>query len=648
MLIYGLLDRRRSAAALLALLLAGCSGHVPLQHSSTPLQIDAASPRLSEAPSALPDGAATRPSPGLLSSVTLSAADAPLHQIFAQISSVSHLNFVFDKEVWLEQKASLHLTGVSVEQALGDVLAAHALEYRVLDPDTIFVYPNTAAARDQYQETLIKVFFLEHAAASTVAASLKELLKPRSLALDERLNLLIMRDSEAKVRHAERLLATLDAPVPEVELEVQLIEVRRQLLTSLGIQWPEQVKLLLADSGRQLTLGELQQSSRRQLSLGPATLHGQRQSNDMQVLAVHRLRAREREKASLRIGDKIPVVSVASGRDAVLTESINYVDLGFKLDLEPMQVGVQDVALRLSLEASNQRGHIETRSGNVVPQIESQRVSTVLRLQNGQNQLIAGQRQRRRSEHGQDLPFIGDVPPLRHLAGDQERTVDSRELLIAITPRLIRPPVAATAAQMQYAAGAGDDWRTRPQRPLAPNRMPTAHLAGPLNATPDPKPELALPMQPPPQPAPATAVTSLQWQAPGSVNVGDSFTVALQVKPGEAIDSFQLALQFDPRIFEVKEVVEGDFLRQGLAATRYDSNIDTEGHVMVLGRRNAPNQGAADKEGVLVSLQMRALAPSEASRLAVLMAGPATTGGTPIGVSVPAPHTLRVQAVPSP
>ncbi|MGZ5819745.1 MAG: secretin N-terminal domain-containing protein, partial [Burkholderiaceae bacterium] len=175
--------------------------------------------------------------------ISIEFRDAELRQIFEVISMSSGLNFVFDKDVKTDQRTSLFLKNSTVESAVYMLLMSNQLEQQVLDANTILIYPNTLAKQKDYQQLTVKSFFLTNADAKTVANTIKTIVKSRDIVIDEKLNMVIVRDTPEAIKLVEKLVALHDTPESEVMLEVEILEVNRSRLQELGIQWPTSIGL---------------------------------------------------------------------------------------------------------------------------------------------------------------------------------------------------------------------------------------------------------------------------------------------------------------------------------------------------------------------------------------------------------------------
>ncbi|CAN7490617.1 general secretion pathway protein GspD [Pseudoduganella sp. LjRoot289] len=440
--------------------------------------------------------------------ITIEFRDAPLKQVFEVIARRSGLNFVFDKDVKTDQKASIYLKNSTVEAAVYYLLMTNQLEQQVLDGNTILIYPNVAAKLKEYQEMVIKTFFLANADAKSVANTLKTILKSRDVVVDEKLNLLIVRDNAEAIRLAERLVALQDVAEPEVMLEVEILEVKRTRLMELGIAWPSSVTFgpLISSGGTVLTINDLNHLNQRSIGVSAINLkaNANKTDGDSNLLANPRIRVRNKEKAKILIGDKVPVITttISPGTGGFASESVSYVDVGLTLNAEPTIYLNNEVAIRVALEVSNLVSQVETKSGTKAYQIGTRQASTMLQLKDGENQVLAGLINNEDRSNGSKVPLFGDVPILGRLFGSTTDDKQKTEIVLSITPHLIRNVQRPEAANAEFSAGTEGNFRRRPDpvarvqvlpptvgapgapgapvRPSAPQLPPPAQGAQPL------------------------------------------------------------------------------------------------------------------------------------------------------------------------
>jgi general secretion pathway protein D len=350
--------------------------------------------------------------------ISLEFHDATIKQIFEVIAHHSGLNFVFDKDVVTGQRASIFLKDSTVEAALYYLLMSNQLERQVMDGNTILIYPNVAAKQMEYREMTVKTFYLANADAKVVSNTLKTILKSRDVVVDEKLNLMIVRDSPEAIKLASQLVALQDVPEPEVMLDVEVLEVQRSRLMDLGIDWPTSLAFapLTTSSGNALTIDQLRRMNSGNIGVTgvSAVATARKTDSGSNTLANPRIRVRNREKAKVVIGDKLPSITttISSGVGGFASESVNYVDVGLTLNVEPTIYLNSEVGIRISLEVSNLVDTIKTSSGTTAYRIGTRSASTMLQLKDGENQVLAGLIKNEDRSSGSHLPGVGDVPLL--------------------------------------------------------------------------------------------------------------------------------------------------------------------------------------------------------------------------------------------
>lgn len=595
--------------------------------------------------------------------ITIEFKDVALKRVFEVISLTSGLNFLFDKDVKLDQKTSIFLKNSTIASAVHFTLLTNQLEQHILDGNTILIYPNTPAKQREYQELIVKIFFLANAEAKTVANTLKTIVKLRDVVTDEKLNMLIVRDSSDAIRLAEKLIAVQDVAEPEVMLEVEILEIKRTRLQELGIKWPDNLALtpLPSSTGGVLTLRDLRTNLNGGtigVGISPLVVNAKAQDTDANILANPRIRARNHEKAKILIGERVPNITTTSTATGFASESINYVDVGLKLDVEPSIHLDDDVAIKISLEVSNIVSQLQTKSGSVAYQIGTRTASTVLRLKDGENQVLAGLINDEDRRGVSKVPTLGDVPLIGRLFGSTADNNQKTEIVLSITPRLIRNIQRPEASLSEFRSGTDSSLRNRPVfgipvsassasvpkisiAPLGPSESGSqgvnlaatglAHVETPQREGGGIDGSLL----------PTINVTRMQWKGPAQVKINDAFALQLTMQSDQPVINLPLAVGFDNRSLRAIGVTEGEFLKQGGAQTRFTSRIDPKGQILITGTRLAGSGATASD--VVATINFRATAPMDAARVQLLTIAPADQKGRAILVPLPVPHTVQIQ-----
>ena len=393
--------------------------------------------------------------------VTLEFREASLKAVFELLSKSTGLNFVFDRDVKPDLKTTVFVKNTAVDEVIRFILVTNQLERKVLNENTILIYPLTPAKQRDYKDLVVRSFYLANADAKQTATMLRALVKTRDLYVDDKLNLVVMRDTPEAVRLAEKLVANQDLGEPEVMLELEVMEVGTSLLTQLGVQWPGQVNVGLVGSGN--TPGTVTGKEFSHLNAGLIRLsfgdplfsiNLKKQDGRTNVLANPRIRVKSKEKARIHIGDKVPVITTTATSTGFVSETVNYLDVGLKLEVEPTVFLEDDVGIKVGLEVSNIAREIRSPSGSVTYQVGTRNTSTVLRLRNGETQVLAGLISDEDRRSATKLPGLGDAPGvLGKLFGAHNDTVNKTEIVLLITPRVVRNLNRPGARAEQFVSG---------------------------------------------------------------------------------------------------------------------------------------------------------------------------------------------------
>lgn len=573
--------------------------------------------------------------------VTLQYKDAPLRSVFDILARTSGLNFLFDKDVRSDQKTSIYLRNSTVESAINLILLTNQLEQRVLDANTILIYPDTAAKRKDYQPMLVRTFYLANAEAKAVANTMKTIIKARDVVVDDKLNMIILRDSPDVIRQAEKLVALHDLPEPEVMLEVEVLEVKRTRLMELGIQWPDQLVLtpLQSTYGGNLTLNDLRHLNSRTIgaTVSPMTINARDQDTDANLLANPRIRTHNREKSKILIGSRVPVITSTLTSTGFSSESVAYVDVGLKLETEPTIYPDDEVSIKIGLEVSNILKTVETK-GTRAYEIGTRTASTVLRLRDGENQVLAGLINSEDRRTANQVPLLGDVPVLGRLFGSNLNDNAKTEIVLSITPRLVRNIRRPDAEMLEFESGTDSNFRrTRLESGVRPATTATTTTAGSLlqqsgtvtAAAPLPP---AAPESTEPKPVASAADGVLSWEGPKEAKPGDTVELRLRYQSELAVNGLPLVLGYDPQALEIIKVNEGDYLRSG-GSTAFSAQIDA-GQVMITNVLSSPT--GAKGAGLIATLTAKVLSSDATeARLTVLSAAPQAVDGRTLSPALP-------------
>ena len=375
--------------------------------------------------------------------VTLQFRDAPLKMVFEALSRASNVNLIMDRDVRSDARTTIFVKDASVEDSIELILLQNQLEKRILNSNTLLIYPLGANKQKEYAELKVRTFQLSNVDATFMSNIVKTMVKTKDIVIDAKTNTMVMRDTVDAIALAERLIAANDLPDPEVMLEVEVLEVSTNRASELGLKLPN--SLTVSTPTTALTVGDFRNLGRNDLLVSPlsATLNLMLQDGSANILASPRIRTRNKEKARILVGDKLPVITnlispQQAGQATVLTGSISYVDVGIKLEVEPQVYADGDVGIKINLDVSNVTGELKTDSGQAY-KIGTRSTQSALRLHDGETQVLAGLISDSDRNSASRVPGLGQLPMLGKLFSSEGADKQKTEIILSITPRIIRP-----------------------------------------------------------------------------------------------------------------------------------------------------------------------------------------------------------------
>ncbi len=378
------------------------------------------------------------------SPVSLQFRDTTIRTVFEALSVSTGLNILLDREVKLDTRVTVFVKDVAVEDAIDLILMQNNLEKRITNSNTMVVYPATAAKQAEYQELTVRSFRITNADLKYLLGMLKSMLKLKDVSADDRTGLLVIRDTADTIRIAEKLIAIHDEPDPEVMLEVEVLEISEGRSSNLGVLPPNSITIGTPGASSGLTIGALRALRSGDLTVTPisGTLNFKLQDTDAKILASPRIRARNKEKAKIMIGDRVPTiinnVTPVNGGSSVVTGTVTYQDVGLKLEFEPQVYANKEVGIKINLEVSNIAREFTDAQGSRSYQIGTRNASTFLRLADGETQILGGLITDEERSTADKIPGPGHLPLIGRLFGNTGTNKSRSEIVLAITPRIVR------------------------------------------------------------------------------------------------------------------------------------------------------------------------------------------------------------------
>jgi general secretion pathway protein D len=616
--------------------------------------------------------------------IALKFKDETIKKVYDALSKATGVNFLYDERVDLNKKITVDLADVTFAKALDTLMAQNKHFFKVWDENTILIADDNQQKHKEYDDLVIQTFYLSNADVKDVQVLLRTLLDARQLAQNDRLNAITIRDTPERVQVAEKIIESNDKAKSELIVDVQLLELNRNLLQNLGID------LVGASgaSGKSLTIGFTGGDTVPLNNLGLLKTLGNwavgpipsviinflRTDADAKVLAKPQLRVSEGEKASVKIGDRIPIptttfnTTTTGGSVFAPITSFTYQNVGINIDVEPRVHHNKEITLKLKVELSNVAGVVSAGGGVSQPIIGTREIETQIRLKDGETNLLAGLIREEERSTLSGVPGLSQVPLLKHLFGTTETEKKETDIVLTLTPHIIRVPDINQAdleplwigtdqdvglrgasktspfgapfetdgtEEVEPTADGGivDPQAANPLPPAAPVAGAVGVLQGQANGNGNGQAaQLAgtqgktsgantggtvsggaapAPAAQPPA-APTTAIVS--FNPPNAfATVGDTVTVQVMISQADRVGSVPFHIAYDPKILQfVAPGSEGSFLKQGGATTIYNAQASTLNEIFVaLARVGVPT--GAGGEGMLCTLQFQAIAQGRAT-----------------------------------
>ncbi len=398
--------------------------------------------------------------------------DRPIGQIFDVIGKASQINFIYDEKTDLNKPMTIEIGSVTLERALDVLMLQTKNFYKIIDEHTLLIAPDSRQKRQELEDQVIRTFYLSSADTKQVVAVIRTLLNSRQVAENDPLNSVSIKDTPDKVAIAAKLIESNDKSKGEVIIDVQLLEINRKTLKTLGIDLSSKsMSLTFLGGTTSLPLNNLSSLKEKgNWLLGPipsVVLNFLKSDTDTKSIASPQIRVSEGEKAEIVIANRIPIPNTSFnssqtvGGNIVPITSFTYQNVGITLQIEPRVHHNKEVTLKVQVEVSNLAGTVDLGTGVTQPIIGTRQVQTVIRLRDGETNLLAGliKRDDTNSKAGvigiTDIPGIGDVFSTRNI--DHQET----DIVLTLTPYIVRIPDIKEEDLQTLWVGTEDNMRLR-------------------------------------------------------------------------------------------------------------------------------------------------------------------------------------------
>ena len=589
--------------------------------------------------------------------------------IYQAIGRAAGINVLFDPD-YTSKRIQVDLSNMTLLDALRVVGAMSNTFWRPVTSNTIFVAANTRAKHTELEEQAVETFYLANAwqqnDLNDVQTALRNVLAGTSKVYGvASQNAIVVRGTPDELLLAQKLINDLDKARPEVVVDISVLEVSKNWEKTLGIAWPTNVGIALQpptsstacptgsttctpSAGSVPTLYQLAHLKAMDfaVTIGSATANLLLTDSNTKILQNPRIRATDQQKATMKIGSKIPIATGSyqtGAATAVVSSLVNtqfqYQDVGVNIEVTPTVHYNNDVTLKIKIDMSSQNGSV-TISGVTEPIIDQKVVDQVIRLREGEASILGGIQDKQDMVSWTGFPGLSSIPILKYLFGSKDHTITEDELVFLVVPHIVRSqsldPVNLRAIdtgvgatiELRHVPSEGPGSNPAPAvRPAAPARSTVGTVPGQsaMAAAPAALAQLsesadangaaatAAAASPPPTPPtpPHTEGVNLMLNAPpGTVTVGATFQVPVVLSGGTDIASVPLQIQYDPAKLSLVNVDKGDFMGRDGQVPLLSHRDDGHGLIFINVSR-PPGAAGVSGAGVVCVLSFQAKAAGE-------------------------------------
>lgn len=578
--------------------------------------------------------------------------------VYETIGKLAGLTVVLDPE-FQSRRISTELTNITLEQALDVVSLQSKSFWKPVTRNIIFVTSDSVQKRKDYEEYVVKTFYLNNTIAAQdlteIVNALRQILDLRKVQQINAQNAIVIRDTMDKIRVAEKILADIDKAKPEVVIQVTVMQARRDRAGTLGIL-PGTSSVLgftprnptgsgTSGSGsgsstnNQLRLNELQRlsSADYSITLPGATVNALMTDSGTKIIQNPEIRVVDGQLAKLNVGDRVPIAtgSFQSGLggttpglgaiNPLVNTQFQYIDVGVNVSITPRIHSEREISMKVAVDVSSVAGRVNI-GGIEQPIISQRKIEHDIRLQEGQVNVLAGLIERSQTKSVEGWPGLSKIPFLRYFFSSENKNEVESEVLIVLTPRIVRLP--EIRAENLRSLSTGTETNVQVRREDAALTAPAAQAPPPAAQTPaetpppgsEPARRPEVPARPgttpaPEQPQPVQGIPARLRFAPerSELNVGGTTTIGIIVENADDLFSIPLLLQYDPKVISVEEVRHGGFLSGGTQEIAIVQRIDPERGQAIISATRQPNTAGVSGTGTLVGIVVRGLAAGSSS-----------------------------------
>ncbi len=573
--------------------------------------------------------------------VTLKMLATKSDVVYRTVGQLAGINVLFDPD-YTPRAINVDLNGVSLEDALEITALESKTFWRPVTLNTIFVAQDNPAKRKELEQSVLKTFYLTNLSAPTelqdVVNAIRAVLDVQRVQQLLSQNALVVRGTPDQIALAEKLVEDLDKARPEVIVDIAIMQVSKDKSRTLGLSPPTSATVTLqsnlntttstttgttstgvattsgSTNGLSLnTLGNLNATD-FQVTIPSANLSAVMADSDTKLIQNPQIRALDGQKASLKIGDKVPVATGSFqpgiggvGINPLVNTQFQYLDVGVNIDITPHVHANGEVTLKISMDVSAVTGQSNI-GGISQPIIGQRKIEHEIRLKDGEANLLGGIMEDHQTKSLSGIPGLAQIPILRYLFGQTTQDHSENEIVFAIVPHIIRSTDVNEVNQRPIDIGTSTtiSLRHTGKGQSAPAQAPTQpdKPATPPSITPAP---------PSQSPAPNTGGGASFLFDPPTIQAakGSTFVVNLLLSGAQNVYSVPVQLNYDPKMLQLVNVSNGGFLSQdGQAVALVHREDETVGQSQITATR-PPGAGGVSGQGAVVTITFLAKADGQ-------------------------------------
>lgn len=548
--------------------------------------------------------------------------------VFDTIAKLAGLSVLFDPD-FTSRRITVELPNVTLEQALDAVSAESKVFWKPMTGSVILVAPDNPQKRKDIEDEVVETFYLANTETpqdiTEIVNGLRQLLDLHRIQQVNARNAIVIRDTPDKLDIAGKIIQDIDQAKPEVLLHVSILQTSLSRLRDLGILPGQSASVAFtprtsltpngsgsdcgtssaSSSCSQLTLNNLKHLGLADYSitLPGATVNAVLTDSTTRIIQDPEIRVTDGQKATLKIGDRVPVATGSfqagtgagsTGVSPLVNTQFQYIDVGVNLDVTPRVHPDDEISLKLKVEVSSVTG-TESIGGINQPIISQRTVDHDIRLKDGEVSVLGGLLQRSETSSVNGWPGVAQLPVFHYFFADNSKNVQDDEVLIVLTPHIVRLPILTQENLRTLAAGSDSNVRVfrEDENPLKSESSTPAPPVADLPSASLPAPTGQLRFDP----------STLR------LKTGDRATVALSVSGARDLFSIPLLLQYNPAVIQIEDVHDGGFLSGGRQEIAIVQRVDQEKGQAILSATRQPNSSGVNGSGTLLGIVIRAVAP---------------------------------------